>query len=454
MSAGGRRYPAGSTARLRADVLAVLGVLKVATPEQITRITRPDLFAAGRAEPTKAHRNAALDLARHRETVSEGRTVEGKKLWGLTPLGLESAGRVLDRPLEEMGTVARGVGRHGAAHAMAVNDTVAAFLQPASGRGLGSLAGWSTEVPLPAVGTWTRPGRGGVRADAVLTAPEDNVPLLFVEVDCGHMSAERIAAKLPAYLRFLNRTVKDTDGRPRPMWRTRWPATTGTTLGEGLYPPESKYPPLLLVFTGRSPGGLHRLTKEVCRLTAGQWAPYRVQANGATAIREEDAAYRDYRDALPVLATTLDRLVEHGPRGAVFWRFGHDRWEPLHQALADPDGAQAYRDRRRREEERRQEQQRRAEAEREARLPKCTQCGARFSETRIAYLAGEDGRDDPHPELCHTCAYTVEHDARMAELEAQKAARQAAEEAELEDEDEEYRRSQRLHRRLWRHLRI
>ena len=39
MSAGsrGKRYPAGSTAQLRADVLAVLGVLKVATPEQITR---------------------------------------------------------------------------------------------------------------------------------------------------------------------------------------------------------------------------------------------------------------------------------------------------------------------------------------------------------------------------------------------------------------------------------
>lgn len=43
--------------------------------------------------------------------------------------------------------------------------------------------GWETEVALPVTGTFTTPAQGSLRADAVLTAPEDLVPVLFVEVD-------------------------------------------------------------------------------------------------------------------------------------------------------------------------------------------------------------------------------------------------------------------------------
>ncbi|MFB7288918.1 hypothetical protein [Actinacidiphila glaucinigra] len=50
-------------------------------------------------------------------------------------------------------------------------------------RGLGALRGWTTEMILPVNGTFTAPGKGSLRADAAQTAPQDHVPVLFVEVD-------------------------------------------------------------------------------------------------------------------------------------------------------------------------------------------------------------------------------------------------------------------------------
>ncbi|MCX5078607.1 hypothetical protein OHA84_37120 [Streptomyces sp. NBC_00513] len=62
--------------------------------------------------------------------------------------------------------------------------------------GIGTIASYWTEVPLPATGTWNAPGKGGAQADLVLTAPQDQVPPLFIEVDNCHETAEELAAKL------------------------------------------------------------------------------------------------------------------------------------------------------------------------------------------------------------------------------------------------------------------
>ncbi|WP_328665186.1 hypothetical protein [Streptomyces sp. NBC_00328] len=51
---------------------------------------------------------------------------------------------------------------------------------------------------------------------------------------------------------------------------------------------------------------------------------------------EEKDGYYDYPDAIPVLFTTLERLQAGGPRGRVWWRCGHGRWETLSDALANP----------------------------------------------------------------------------------------------------------------------
>ncbi|MFE6973000.1 replication-relaxation family protein [Streptomyces sp. NPDC057682] len=157
-----------------------------------------------------------------------------------------------------MGSTARGAGSSGAAHPMAVNETVIALLRPKpnmaklagdpprvraaaqaivdSPDGIGTIASYWTEVPLPATGTWNTPGKGGAQADLVLTAPQDGVPLLFIEVDNCHETADELADKLEKYARFYRRKVKDTDGKERPMWRTRWTAPQGS-YGEVPHPP-------------------------------------------------------------------------------------------------------------------------------------------------------------------------------------------------------------------------
>ncbi|MFH9970261.1 hypothetical protein ACH4PR_55450, partial [Streptomyces mirabilis] len=168
---GSGMYPYGSTSAVRAQVLAALGVLKLATADQMHRLMAPG------HKDNKAFRNAALDLARHGLAVSEGSTRDGNKLWNLTPLGLDAAAEVLGRPVGEMGGTARGAARSGAPrdggqrdghrdhpHACHGDPACAAPVArpdgaardgagPAPGlvleaRGMGWIGTWSTEVPL------------------------------------------------------------------------------------------------------------------------------------------------------------------------------------------------------------------------------------------------------------------------------------------------------------------
>ncbi|MFD6992776.1 replication-relaxation family protein [Streptomyces sp. NPDC059943] len=250
---------AGSSNNLRGDVLRVLGVLKVATADQIQRIYSPHLTYrhTGKGAPserktarTASHGGALSDLRAHGLAEDGGKTSGGETLRNLTTNGLEAAAYALGRPVREMGGTARGAGTTGAAHPMSVNETVIALLRPkpdltrltkepteaqAAARaaveapaGVGTIGSYATEVVLPFAGTWTTPGRAAVYADIVLTAPEDGIPLLFIEVDNCHESAEELTIKLEKLARFLRRKVKDTDGKERPMWRTRWtaPATS------------------------------------------------------------------------------------------------------------------------------------------------------------------------------------------------------------------------------------
>lgn len=259
MAGKGITNPAGSTNSYRGDVLRVLGALKVATADQIQRIGAPHLTFrhADKETPSKqkqartaSHTGALSDMRKHGLSENGGSTETGDSLRNLTPKGLEAASYELRRPAGEMGSTARGAGSSGASHPMAVNETVIAMLRPKpnlakladdpphvqaaaqaaaqaavdSPDGIGTIASYWTEVPLPATGTWNAPGKGGAQADLVLTAPQDQVPLLFIEVDNCHETAEELAAKLEKYARFFKRKAKDTDGKERPMWRTRWTA--------------------------------------------------------------------------------------------------------------------------------------------------------------------------------------------------------------------------------------
>ncbi|MET9880210.1 replication-relaxation family protein [Actinacidiphila glaucinigra] len=387
----------------------MLGVLKVATTDQIQRIAAPHQSfrhttkktpSEQKTARTAAHAGALSDLRKHGLAENGGTTKGAETLRNLTLKGLEAAAHELRRPLAEMGGPARGAGSSGAAHALSVNETVIALLRPkpdltrlmseppealAAARavadapaGIGSLASYATEVPLPATGTWNAPGRGGAQADIVLAARQDGVRLLFIEVDNCHESAEELADKLEKYARFFRRTVKDTDGKERAMWRTRWPA---------------------------------------------------LDADGK----------------IPIVAVTLEELQEHGPAGRVFLRFGRTDMQTLTDAIGNPRREAA--DAREREADKARqaayeaEQQRKAEqkaAEREAKRPACAECGARFPDDRW-----EAARDYPdpsthwHPTLCEDC----ESHARAAALQAEQAERERREQAEAAADAEAARRA-------------
>ncbi|MEV7518788.1 hypothetical protein ACIPPN_30775 [Streptomyces diastaticus] len=201
------------------------------------------------------------------------------------------------------------------------------------------------------------------------------MPLLFIEVDNCHETAEELALKLEKYARFFRRTAKDTDGKERPMWRTRW------TVPEYPYG-EAPHPPVLLVFNHIGERNPDRTIPRLQELTRHLWQGER-----------QRGGHHLYDRKIPIIAVALPNLREHGQAGPVFLRFGRDHLQPLLEAIGNPrfEAAQA-----RAAEEARtraaayQEQVRRAAqaraakqaAEREARRPVCADCGAKFTDAR------------------------------------------------------------------------
>ncbi|MEU8779493.1 hypothetical protein [Streptomyces sp. NPDC048606] len=125
--ARGKTNPAGSTNQFRGDVLRVLGVLKVATADQIQRIGAPHLTFrhADKETPSKrkqahtaSHTGALSDLRRHGLSENGGATETGDTLRTPHPQGSGSRCE-LRRPATDMGYTARGAGSSGASHPMA-----------------------------------------------------------------------------------------------------------------------------------------------------------------------------------------------------------------------------------------------------------------------------------------------------------------------------------------------
>ncbi|MFE7529365.1 replication-relaxation family protein [Kitasatospora sp. NPDC057542] len=342
----GAANPNGSTTALRSDVLGALGVLKVATADQLQRLLRPG------AASNKAIRQALGDLALHGLVASDGNTRDRHKTWRLEgTVGLEAAGQVLGLPRADMGSTARGAGRSGAQHAMAVNETVLAFVRggtaPEAAGGVGTVTDWATEVEFLLPG-----GRRKVRPDAVWQAPEIGVPVLMVEVDRSTMAPERVAAKFTAYRELFRTKVKSTD----PALAEQDPADRTVHWWRRTYPgPHTRpgYPPVALVVTGAGPVALANRQEAVADLSAECW-----RGTGWTVTQDDNDGdgWREYDDAVPVLATTLELLAEHGPLGPVWWRYGRPGRHSLLDALENPDNRAAYNQRQKaREKKARQE---------------------------------------------------------------------------------------------------
>lgn len=115
---------------------------------------------------------------------------------------------------------------------------------------------------------------------------------------------------------------------------------------------------------------------------------------------DREGGFHAYDGCIPIVATTLELLREHGPAGPAFWHFGREDREPLLDAIGNPrrDAALARRRAGAREEQWRRE-------EREAWRPVCTDCGRGFTDDRCAVVDVRD-RGQPresHPHLCEDC---------------------------------------------------
>ncbi|WP_043478206.1 replication-relaxation family protein [Kitasatospora sp. MBT66] len=344
-----KAYQNGSTGPLRHSILQVLGVLKVATVKQTWLLAQPDhefpnTVASGlrdlmknklteqrgttsglpsKQDPADADPAAAPEPKSARPKGQPKRKPvrpvgAGAVIWGLTDLGLDAAKSTLPSS-RKVGGRARSVGRAtGAPHAMAVNDTIVAFTSPATpGEPIGTIADWVTEAPHPLPGDRTQ------FADAVLTAPADGVPLLLVEVDLHNETPEFIAAKFDRYAEYFALTYKDptheghhSDADKLPTWRRRYPMADPDSL-----------PPIALVLAGAGPRGLNNLIDKVKDLTRKHWRPTSLN-------RWKNGDPFDFTGSIPILACHLDRLKEHGPHAAIWWRFGANEWQTLHDALA------------------------------------------------------------------------------------------------------------------------
>ncbi|WP_405204078.1 replication-relaxation family protein [[Kitasatospora] papulosa] len=442
---GKSAWPHRSTAKARGLVLLALGIVKVATAEQLRQLVLP-----GTAD-VQTVRNACKDLRSVGLVESVGRTSHmspagrpvWRDLWNLTTAGLASAASEVGRPVKEMGGTAREAAKAGAPHALAVTDTIDAFRQspplptkpvprrtdttataavpeqvrplPTRPPGLGHLRGWETEVPLPVSGTFTTPARGSLRADAVLTAPEDGVPVMFVEVDNHTEPTAVVARKIESYRRFFQRTVKDHQGVDVPFWSTQWDDSHW-----------AGYPPLALVFAKNvSPDTAMNRMKAIRDLSTPCWKG--TWHGGSIYDRTAKDGYRDYTRTIPVLATTLTRLQQHGPHGPVWWRYGHPAFETLEQALDNPDDSRAYHAREEqrrtkhnaREEHERQERQEAQRRRKEAAWP-CPTCGREV-------WPDDDWQTRATGTDCSVCTSIKDRERKEADA-------QAAEEAEEREE--------------------
>ncbi|MGW4163475.1 hypothetical protein [Streptomyces sp. NPDC004788] len=123
-----------------------------------------------------------------------------------------------------------------------------------------------------------------------------------------------------------------------------------------------------------------------------------------------------YDRRIPIIATGLNQLRQHGPAGPVFARFGRSGPQTLLEAIGNPRReaadareaeeakarAAAYQAELRRAA---QEQAAKQAAEREARRPVCTGCGAKFTDARWQAVQPTDwgAAKDSHPHLCDGC---------------------------------------------------
>ncbi|MFD8930890.1 hypothetical protein [Streptomyces mirabilis] len=183
----------------------------------------------------------------------------------------------------------------------------------------------------------------------------------------------------------------------------------------------------------RSPVGRRVAPAGPARLQPGRQAD---RVDAAELTREHwqgqwaEGGFRIYNGKMPIVATTLELLREHGPAGPAFRRFGREGYQNLWDAIGNPRRDAAL-TRRAEDARRRQEQE---AAEREDQRPVCGDCGQKFTDDRWKASTTVDwGRADSHPHLCDDCktrALEAERQAEQDKRDRQEPERQEAQAAQ------------------------
>ncbi|MFC8454145.1 replication-relaxation family protein [Kitasatospora sp. NPDC057223] len=207
-----------------------------------------------------------------------------------------------------MGSTARGAGESGAPHAMAVNETVLAFVrggtEPGAAGGIGTVTSWATEAEF------SLGGRRKVRPDAVWEAPEIGMPVLMAEVDRSTMSPASVAEKFAGYRELFRARSRDNDPvlaeEPASERMTHWWRRGPTRGPSGRVTRRSPWSS-----PARAPTTLGNRAAQFGDLAAESWRGRRRSEEYSTDSR------LDSSDAVPILVASLDRLAELGPLGQV-----------------------------------------------------------------------------------------------------------------------------------------
>jgi protein involved in plasmid replication-relaxation len=337
------------------------------------KLTRPD------NTHDKLVRDNLLDLEDHRLVRIELVREDQRQVWVLTKRGhgeakqlLEPKGIRVSALREEKYDPVTGelLGSSYDDHAAAVTSTAAELHRA----GIGHRLGFQTEIGH-------RLGNGYVqRADLVVRAPEAGVPVLLVEVDRRTEDAHDLVAKLRQYWEWGRLLPKDAAKRTVDLVRSRPDAIEHVDHDKRpwrrFYPPTGRegLVPLAFVFADTAEAKVDNAVAALEEAGRRYWAPRRYDS-----LYEKAITARDYRQAVPVVVTTLEQLQEHGADAAVWRRLGRTGEQTLTAALDNPDGDVLFRDQEARA--RAAEEQRRL-AEQEAQRPVCKRCGQKFTDQR------------------------------------------------------------------------
>ncbi|MGI5360021.1 hypothetical protein ACQI4E_32650 [Streptomyces sp. CA-252508] len=368
----------------------------------------------------KLVRDTLLDLEDHHLVRIELVREDQRQVWVLTRRGHGEAKKLLEPKgirisalrEEKYDPVTRellGAGYDD--HAAAVTSTAAELHRA----GIGHRLGFATEIGHRLADGYVQ------RADLVVRAPQAGVPVMLLEIDRRTEDAHDLVVKLRRYWEWGRLLPKDADKRTVEVVRSRPDAIEHVgheqRLWRRVYPPTGRegLVPVAFVFADTTESKVANTIAVLEETGRRYWAPRRYDT-----LYLEAVTARDYRQAVPVVVTTLEQLQKHGADAAVWRRLGRTTEQTLTDALDNPDGDVLYR---RQYAQAEAEDERHRAVEREARRPVCKRCGRKFTNERWEETTARTAWKAGDLSVCGRCHAD---DVARQEAAAEAARRQAA----------------------------